>query len=180
MIFFVFISFIIGERSNFIKIFICFFLFIFALENFSILFKILATSLIILIISISTFLNKDLNARMKQIYKPIIEFGILQYIKTSHYGAHYDTAIKIYNDNKYFGIGLKQFRNESGKEIYDLNKNNIYKRDNWATHHIDTFEILMKVAYLFFSFILFLFLRFSKVLIHILKPGINLLSELFL
>ena len=59
---------------------------------------------------------------MKQIYEPILEFGISKYIKTSHYGVHYDTAIKIYNDNKYFGIGLKQFRNESGKEIYDKMK----------------------------------------------------------
>ncbi len=164
LIFFVFISFIIGERSNFIKIFICFFLFIFALENFSILFKILATSLIILIISISTFLNKDLNARMKQIYEPIIEFGIFKYIKTSHYGAHYDTAIKIYNDNKYFGIGLKQFRNESGKEIYDLNKNNIYKRDNWATHpHQIHFEILSEGGLFgYISFVLFFIFTLFK------------------
>ena len=41
MIFFVVISFMIGERSNFIKVFFCFFLFIYALENFSILFKII-------------------------------------------------------------------------------------------------------------------------------------------
>ena len=163
MIFFVVISFMIGERSNFIKVFFCFFLFIYALENFSILFKIIGTSLIIFIISISTFLNTDINSRMKQIYEPILEFGISKYIKTSHYGAHYDTAIKIYNDNKYFGIGLKQFRNESGKEIYDLNENNIYKRDNWATHpHQIHFEILSEgglfgyISFiLFFSFTLF-------------------------
>ena len=171
MIFFVVISFLIGERSNFIKVFICFFLFIYALENFSFLFKILATSLIILIISTSTFLNKDINSRMKQIYEPIIEFGILKYIKTSHYGAHYDTAIKIYNDNKYFGIGLKQFRNESGKEIYDINENNIYKRDNWATHpHQIHFEILSEGGLFgYISFILFFMLTLFKSINSYLK-----------
>ena len=147
IIFFVFISFMIGERSNFIKVFICFFLFIYTLEKFSILFKIIATSFIIFIISLSTFLNEDINSRMKQIYEPIMEFGILKYVKTSHYGVHYDTAIKIYNDNKYFGIGLKQFRHESSKEIYDTNENNIYKRDNWATHpHQIHFEMLSETG----------------------------------
>ena len=71
---------------------------------------------------------------MMQIYKPVLEKGVADYIKSSHYGAHYDTAIKIFNNYKYFGIGLKQFRYESAKEFYDENENNIYNRDNWATH----------------------------------------------
>lgn len=164
MIFFVVISFVIGERSNFIKVFICFFLFFYTLKEFSVLFKIISTSLIIFIISLTTFLNEDINSRMKQIYGPIMEFGILKYIKTSHYGVHYDTAIKIYNDNKYFGIGLKQFRYESNKEIYDSNKNNIYKRDNWATHpHQIHFEILSETGLFgYISFILFFILTLIK------------------
>ncbi len=164
IIFFVFISFMIGERSNFIKVFICFFLFIYTLEKFSILFKIIATSFIIFIISLSTFLNEDINSRMKQIYEPIMEFGILKYVKTSHYGVHYDTAIKIYNDNKYFGIGLKQFRHESSKEIYDTNENNIYKRDNWATHpHQIHFEMLSETGLFgYISFLLFFILTLFK------------------
>ena len=106
-----------------------------------------------------------LNSRMKQIYQPIMEFGILKYIKTSHYGVHYDTAIKIYNDNKYFGIGLKQFRNESGKEIYDSNENNIYKRDNWATHpHQIHFEMLSETGLFGYIFlcVIFYFNPFQK------------------
>ena len=171
IIFFVFISFMIGERSNFIKVFICFFLFIYTLEKFSILFKIIATSFIIFIISLSTFLNEDINSRMKQIYEPIMEFGILKYVKTSHYGVHYDTAIKIYNDNKYFGIGLKQFRHESSKEIYDTNENNIYKRDNWATHpHQIHFEILSEGGLFgYISFILFFMLTLFKSINSYLK-----------
>ena len=163
-ILFVFISFMIGERSNFIKVFICFFLLIYTLERFSVLFKIIGTSLIIFIISLSTFLNDNINSRMKQIYEPIMEFGILKYIKTSHYGVHYDTAIKIYNDNKYFGIGLKQFRYESSKEIYDSNENNIYKRDNWATHpHQIHFEMLSETGLFgYISFVLFFILTLFK------------------
>ncbi len=171
MIFFVVISFMIGERSNFIKVFICFFLFIYIFEKFSFLFKIIATSFIIFLISLSTFLNQDINSRMKQIYEPIMELGILKYIKTSHYGVHYDTALKIYHDNKYFGIGLKQFRYESNKEIYDSNKNNIYKRDNWATHpHQIHFEILSETGLIgYISFILFFILTLFKSINSYLK-----------
>ncbi len=171
MIFFVVISFMIGERSNFIKVFICFFLFIYIFEKFSFSFKIIATFFIIFLISLSTLLNKDINSRMKQIYEPIMELGILKYIKTSHYGAHYDTAIKIYNDNKYFGIGLKQFRHESNKEIYDSNENNIYKRDNWATHpHQIHFEILSETGIIgYISFILFFILTLFKSINSYLK-----------
>ena len=170
-IFFVAISFMIGERSNFIKVFICFFLFFYTLEKFSVLFKIISTSLIIFIVSLITFLNEDTNERMKQMYDPIMKFGVLKYIKTSNYGVHYDTAIKIYNDNKYFGIGLKQFRYESSKEIYDSNENNIYKIDNWATHpHQIHFEMLSETGLFgYISFVLFFILTLFKSINSYLK-----------
>ena len=93
--------------------------------------------------SFTLIFNENLNTRAKQIYEPIMEIGLINFIQSSHYGAHYDTALKIFDQNKIFGIGLKQFRNESGKKIYDQNEKNIYKRDNWATHpHQIHFEFL--------------------------------------
>ena len=45
--------------------------------------------------------------------------GISTYLNNSQYGAHYDVAYKIFKENKLFGIGIKNFRNESFKSKYD-------------------------------------------------------------
>ena len=107
--------------------------------------------------------------------------GLVNYIKTSHYGAHYDTAYKIFKNNKVFGIGLKEFRYESKKEIYRDNKNNIYKRDNWATHpHQVHFEILSETGlfgyFIFISFFLFSILK--GLIAYFKSRNIYLLSAL--
>ena len=44
--------------------------------------------------------------------------GLSNYLNTSQYGAQYNVAIEIFKDNPYFGVGLKNFRNESGKDKY--------------------------------------------------------------
>ena len=45
------------------------------------------------------------------------------------YGAHYDTALKIFQNNKLFGIGLKNFRIESGDEKYKNSELFLQKKD---------------------------------------------------
>ena len=52
--------------------------------------------------------------------KPIIQSSLnpVTTLKMSTYGAHYDAAVKIFEDNKLFGIGLKNFRVESGNNKY--------------------------------------------------------------
>ena len=146
-------SFIIGERSNFLKIFIGFVLFIFLAKQIKYKIYILS-SLIIISFSIG-LLNKSMNTRINQLVVPVKNMGIINYVKTSHYGVHYDTAYKIFLRNKIFGVGLKQFRNESRKEIYKDNVNNIYNRDNWATHpHQVHFEVLSETGIIgYISFI---------------------------
>ena len=47
--------------------------------------------------------------------------GYSNYIKKSQYGAHRDAAIKIFKDNVFFGVGIKNFRYESSKKKYENN-----------------------------------------------------------
>ena len=44
--------------------------------------------------------------------------SLIKYYKNSQYGAHKDTALKIFNEFPIFGVGIKNFRYESGKEKY--------------------------------------------------------------
>ena len=146
-------SFIIGERSNFVKIFIGFVLFIFLAKQIN--FKLYILTILILVSFSVGLLSSSMHSRLNQIVAPVKSMGIINYIKTSHYGVHYETAYKIFLRNKIFGVGLKQFRNESKKEIYKNNVNNIYNRDNWATHpHQTHFEVLSETGILgYLSFI---------------------------
>lgn len=146
-------SFIIGERSNFVKIFIGFVLFIFLAKQIN--FKLYILTILILVSFSVGLLSSSMHNRLNQIVAPVKSMGIINYIKTSHYGVHYETAYKIFLRNKIFGVGLKQFRNESKKEIYKNNVNNIYNRDNWATHpHQTHFEVLSETGILgYLSFI---------------------------
>ena len=41
------------------------------------------------------------------------------YLDNSNYGAHRNVAKEIFLDNPIFGVGIKNFRFESGKEKYD-------------------------------------------------------------
>ncbi len=172
-------AFIIGERANFLKILIGFIIFILFSKDFKP--KILIVSFLSIIFLIIGSTNKQIKIRINQIFIPINEMGLVNYIKTSHYGAHYDTAYKIFKNNKIFGIGLKEFRYESKKEIYRDNKNNIYKRDNWATHpHQVHFEILSETGlfgyFIFISF--FLFSIFKGLITYFKSRNIYLLSGL--
>ena len=54
-------------------------------------------------------------------------------INNTVYGANFDRAIKIYQSNKLFGVGIKNFRIESGNPKY---KNSALKfNDQAATTH---------------------------------------------
>jgi len=157
------ISFMIGERSNFIKVFLGCILFVTFVKNFDFKFKIIIPLICLVLISNLSYMNKGISDRIKSISGPVMEQGLLGYIKTSHYGVHYETAYQIFLKNKFFGIGLKQFRYESSKEIYKNNPNNIYQRDNWATHpHQIHFEILSETG--IFGYLIFLIFFFGVII----------------
>jgi len=172
LIFFLFIiiSFLIGERANFLRILIIATIFLFLFER-----KLLIKKLIVLIFLIMTlFLIINFNEKYKlrfwnQFIQPINEKNYKTYIQNSQYGAHYETAKKIFKNNILFGVGLKNYRNESSKEIYE-NNNFPETKARWATHpHQLHFEFLSETGLfgysVFIIFFIFIFITNIKSLI---------------
>ena len=127
------ISFLIGERSNFIKIFLS--ILIFSSIAIKVDFKTKIMSFLIVIISLSAFLNFNDQYKLRYFDQLKILFtsdGYANYLKESTYGAHRNTAVKIFKENFYFGVGIKNFRYEADKEKYQ-NKN--YKETGTKTTH---------------------------------------------
>ena len=148
---FLIISYMIGERSNFIKVLILIAFFIFFHQKKKYLIKI---SLIVLSVSVIYFVttfNEHIKHRAWTTFlKPVINNPI-NAIASSQYGLLYEVGIKMYNNNKVFGVGLKNFREEIFKDEY----NNAGSNHPHQFH----FEILAElglIGYLSF-FIFFLF-----------------------
>ena len=101
-------------------------------------------------------------------------FNLINYIKFSPYGAHYDAAIKVFKNYPYFGVGLKNFRIESGKEIYK-DKNILFTNYRQSTHpHQIHFELLSETGLFgYISFLIF-FLIYLKRSISIQIKNKNL------
>ena len=148
---FLIISYSIGERSNFIKVLILITLFIFFYEKKKYLIKIFFILISAIIIFLITSFNEHIKHRAWTTFlKPIINNPVST-ITESHYGLLYEVGIKMYNNNKFFGVGLKNFRTEIFKDEY----NNAGSNHPHQFH----FEILAElglIGYLSF-FIFFLF-----------------------
>ena len=126
-IIFFLVSILIGERSNFIKIFCMytiFFIFYFKIST-------IRKSLIILTLSIFSFLlisqiqtlkskyvNQIFNDELISFIKMKEEIKLIDVVTASQHFSHYYVAIKIFRDNPIFGSGFKSFRLESYKEEY--------------------------------------------------------------
>ena len=182
------ISFIIGERANFIRLLISVFLFLFLTLKISLIKKVGSFALILISISLIFVLNGDLNKRYYHQLKTLYSInGIEKYYKQSQYGAHQETAYQIFKNNFYFGIGIKNFRDESRKKKY---KNENFEKTDWrqATHphqlHLELLSETGLIGYLLFLFLIFysLIISFKKYLIfknnYLLASIIFLLSSL--
>ena len=116
------ISFLIGERSNFIKLFLAVVIFtslIIKINYKKKIFSILFISLIFL-----TIINSRESYKARYFDQIIILFtknGYSNYIKQSLYGAHRNAAKKIFSEHLIFGVGVKNFRHESLKKKYEKN-----------------------------------------------------------
>ena len=150
LIFFV-IALIIGERSNFLKIFIMYSLFFLFFFNISFLKKIL----ILIFLSFLTFViilkspvlsSKFYNHIFEDYYEMFKKgesFDRDKIIRSNQHFAHYYTAILIFDENKIFGSGIKTFRIESFNEKY----NSIDKFYGQSTHpHQIHFEFLSELG----------------------------------
>jgi O-antigen ligase len=145
---------VIGERSNFIKLFFILSIFLIVInrkQSFKRFFLFFFT--LVLIVTVTSLNNLMLKTRFfDDFFIPTKNHGISHYIKNSRHGKHYDIAIRIFKQNPIFGIGVKNFRHKSVLKEY-----NIYeKKEGHSTHpHQIHFELLSEtglVGYLIFLF----------------------------
>ena len=175
------ISFLIGERSNFIKIFLS--IIIFSILVFKIDYKIKISVLLIFLISVATIIsfNDYYKSRyFSQIKTLFSKNGYSKYMKQSQYGAHRDAAIKILNENFIFGVGLKNYRYEVGKKKYE-NKDYLSTNTRVATHpHQIHHELLSETGIFgYLCFLIFLILSlYLGIKNYIKNKSLYLLSSI--
>ena len=158
LIFFIFISLIIGERANFIKFFLISFsiliIYSFHDKKFFLNNLLILISLISLISLLIYFYPKNLNnnfygkIKSYNIYHLLNfdkneEFNLDKIIDNHRHFKHYKIGYDIFKKNILFGIGIKNFRNESYKNEY----NNFKDLNGGSTHpHQIHFEILSELG----------------------------------
>ena len=154
------ISFAIGERANFIKLSLSVFLFLIFILKTSFFKKVGISSIILVLLGVIALTNDNIKYRYYDQIKVIYSSdGLTKYFKESQYGAHQNAAYKIFKNNLFFGVGLKNFREESKREIY---KNDEFKKTDarQATHphqiHLELLSEIGLLGYLAF-FVLILY-----------------------
>ena len=165
---FLIIAFLIGERSNFIKILFStiIILFFYFREH---KFKLLSLSLVSIIV-FTSIIYKNENLK----YRYFSQWNVSN-IKTNIYFTHYKTAILVFKKYPFFGSGIKNFRVEVKKIIEDKFKND-ENYNNWqviTTHpHQINFEILAETGIFgFICFFLFFLITFVFAFKKILRKN---------
>lgn len=149
LIFFsLFVSFIIGERSNFLKALIMITFFIFLVDQKFIYRKIIIFFSFFLILFFIILNSDSYKYRFwTMLIKPSIEKPV-SFLKKSNYGQHYMVAIEVFKNNKIYGVGLKNYREEVKKDIYN-------KNSSIHPHQVH-FEILAELGLIgYFYFLIF-------------------------
>ena len=106
-------SFLIGERANFVRVLLMFVIFLLFLKKF----KSYYFNLINLWNNFTSLtLNND---RFKQRFwitflNPLIKDPV-KTLFTPPYGDHYKAALEVFNRNKFFGVGIRNYAQESSK-----------------------------------------------------------------
>ena len=157
LIIFLFIAFIIGERSNFIKTLIITILFVFLIDNKDFQKKLLSIFAGLIIIGIIIFNHDIYKYRFFLMFiKPIINNPV-ELVTKSNYGSHYKVAYEVYKNNKITGVGLKNYRIEVMKDKYS--------KDSSIHPHQVHFEILSETGLIgYISFLsLFIFNLFYSI-----------------
>jgi len=152
------ISFLIGERANFIKSFISVIIFIFIV--FKINYKTKISIFFIMLIAFISIvnLNQEYKYRYYKQIKPLFSVdGYFDFMKKSQYGAHRIAAYKIFEENMYFGVGIKNFRHEVKKDKYEDNRYQ-FTNQRLATHpHQVHHEFLSETGMIgYISFLIFI------------------------
>ncbi len=184
-IIFLIVAFLIGERSNFIKIFIMYVLFIIFFSNLSSIYK----ASFILLMFLGTFLIINNSPVFKGKYVQhiflnkyeqtfFIPKNKVELLKHNRHFSHYYTSYLIFKENIFFGSGFRTFRYESFKEKYKVDASLV---NSGSTHpHQIHFEFLSDLGifgYLLIisNFLIVLFDRRDNGLSHLQSS-----SKLFL
>ena len=187
------ISFLIGERSNFLKLFLILIFFSFChllLRNKLKLFKSLKLIFIISLLTISfLYITKNTNQAKKLYNLPISiinnyseSIPIIENFYDTKHAPHYLTALKIFEKYPIFGIGINNFNEESKKQKYNDYRLK-YSENRSSTHpHQIYLELLAEVGIVgFFYFILIFFWSLIIGIKCYLKDNnLNLLGHLML
>ena len=175
------ISFMIGERANFLKLFFSIILLSLFVLKINFIKKVSLVFLTLLIIGTIFYSNDSLKKRYYNQISIIYSIdGFKKYFRESSYGAHQSTAFEIFKDNKLFGVGLKNFREESKKNIYENPNYKLTKgRDTTHPHQIHL-ELLSEIGLIgYFSFfILMIFSIFISAKNYLIKKNPYQLSAL--
>lgn len=111
-------------------------------------------SLFLFLLTTFYFTNLNLQKRYKEIFHDKYGLSKKLDIKNSVWGAHYLIAFEIFKNNKFFGVGPKNFRIESCKSIYEnINSKRASQRCTTHPHNI-IFEIISELG--LFGLIIFL------------------------
>ena len=159
----IFVSFLIGERANFVRTFLMISLFFIFVVDYKYKTKLLFIFVIFSLIPLLIANLKDDNIYKYRYLDSINNLfqknGISTYLNNSQYGAHYGVAYKIFNENKLFGVGIKNFRKESFKSKYE-NPELKFKEWKGATHpHQIHLELLSETGLFGYSiFLIFIIL----------------------
>ena len=162
-IIFLVISFLIGERSNFVKTTISISLFALLVYEINIKFKLISISTVIIIFVLIINFNENYKLRyFNQAAKILKDNGINYYLENSIYGAHYNVAKEIFYDNPVFGVGIKNFRIESFSKKYDdLNHKENNRRGNTHPHQTH-YEFLSETGLFgYIAFMIFILISFK-------------------
>ena len=189
------ISFIIGERSNFLKLLSLVVLFsfinIFYFNKFKI--KNLFIAIPIILISLVSFYELTKNTNQGKALFRLLEINMPEESKTSfdikekffesHHAPHYVTAYKIFLNHPIFGIGINNFYSESSKKKY-IDKRLQYSGGSRASTHAHQLylEIISEVGLVGLMYFIFIFLYPVYLSLKSLfkTQEISILSHLFL
>ena len=153
------VSFLIGERSNFIKSFLSIIIFVSLSIKINFKSKVASLTLVLAVIFTFIYFNPSYKLRFFDQLKPLFSLnGYSNFLKETQYGAHRNASVKILKENLYFGVGIKNFRHEVSKKKYE---NKEYKMTDMrqSTHpHQIHHEFLSETGVFgYISFLLFVF-----------------------
>ena len=122
--------------------------------------KIGGLTLVLVLIFAFIYFNPAYKLRFVDQLKPLFSInGYSNFLKETQYGAHRNASVKIFKENLYFGVGIKNFRNESSKQKYE---NKEYKKTDLrqSTHpHQIHHEFLSETGLFgYISFLIFIFI----------------------